>query len=241
MPLKRSSRARLTPHTASEFPGETLHDRLGRVISEAACLPRKEFFESWAVAKRVRRRFQGRPVVELAAGHGLVSWILLLLDPGCPRAVCVDRRRPESAGRLEAAILARWPQLGQRWRYVEGPLDEVHVEPGALVVAVHACGRLTDRALTCAIDARAAVAVLPCCQSRRTSDTLRLEGWLEERLAVDVARAVRLQAAGYRIHTQRIPRDISPADRLLLGEPPAPGDERGPRPGIAGVSEPRAV
>jgi len=221
MSLKRSSRARLTSRTVSEFPGETLHDRLGRVVSRAACLPRKEFFESWAVAKRVRRRVSGRPLLELAAGHGLVSWILLLLDPGCPQAVCVDRRRTESAGRLEEAILARWPQLAERWRYVEARLEDVPVEPGALVVAVHACGRLTDLALERAIAAQAAVAVLPCCQSLRTSETLGLEGWLEGRLAVDVARAVRLRAARYRIHTQLIPSDISPANRLLIGQPPS--------------------
>ena len=214
--MKRSSRSRLTAYTEREFPADTLHDKLGRVVSRAECLPRKEFFESWAVAKRVHRRVKRRPVIELAAGHGLLSWMFLLLDRDCREAVCVDRRRPASAERLEQAFLAEWPHLAGRLRYVEGQLEEAPITAEHLVVAVHACGRLTDRAIGLAIAAGAPVAVLPCCQSRRTSDTLNLEGWLEERLAVDVVRAVNLQQAGYRVHTQTIPETITPANRRLV-------------------------
>ncbi|MCW8140914.1 MAG: methyltransferase domain-containing protein, partial [Planctomycetota bacterium] len=101
--MKPSSRARLTRFTVADFPGDTLFDAVGRVVSEAACLPRKELFEAWAVAKRVHRRLVGRPIVDLAAGHGLLAHLLLLLDPTAPGARCVDRRRPQSADAREAA------------------------------------------------------------------------------------------------------------------------------------------
>jgi hypothetical protein len=42
-------------------------------------------------------------------------------------------------------------------------------------------------------------------------------------LAVDVMRAVRLEQRGYHVRTQTIPAEITPKNRLLLGEPsPSP-------------------
>jgi hypothetical protein len=41
---------------------------------------------------------------------------------------------------------------------------------------------------------------------------------MDKTLAVDTARAVRLRSKGYRIVTQKIPNDITPKNRLLMGE-----------------------
>jgi hypothetical protein len=60
------------------------------------------------------------------------------------------------------------------------------------------------------------VAVLPCCQVASPSP---LDGWLEATLAVDVARAQQLVAAGYDVVTQTIDAAITPKNRLLLGAP----------------------
>ena len=217
MPLKHSSRGRLTPYTRAAFSGNTLLDSLGRVLSDVGCLPRKELFEAWAVAKRVRRRFRGGSVVEMAAGH-----ILLLLDPGAREAVCVDKRRPANVGKLWSALAKAWPRLGEQTRYVESDLGAVEIPPDALVVSIHACGRLTDRVIDRAVTAQARVAVLPCCHGLRDGDTGGLEGWMNGALAIDAVRAQRLRTAGYAIHTQTIPDTITPQNRLLLGAPPGP-------------------
>jgi hypothetical protein len=230
---RADSRSRLSPRSLPDFAGDTLFDAVGRVIAAADCLPRKELYESWAVASRVRRRVRGRPVLDLAAGHGLVAWLLLLLDPTAPGARCVDRRKPPSAARLEAALVARWPRLAGRVRWEQGArgdLRRVTAHPDELVVGVHACGALTDRVLDAALAARAAVAVLPCCHSGALArrDTAGLEAWMEGSLAVDAVRALRLRAAGYRVHLQTLPEAITPQNRLIVGVPPAPaaGDAR---------------
>ena len=81
LPFHPASRSRLTVRDLPRFPEPTLFHRVARVLCEAECLPRKELFESWEVARRARRRLRGRRVVDLACGHGLVGQMLMLLDP----------------------------------------------------------------------------------------------------------------------------------------------------------------
>jgi hypothetical protein len=226
MALSHGSRNRLGPRAAGHFATGSFFDRLARAVCPAGCLPRKELFEAWEVARRTRRRFRGGRIVDLAAGHGLLAYAMLLLDDSSATALCVDLRRPASAGRLAEAIEAHWPRLAGRVRYVEGPIEAVELDARDVVVSAHACGGLTDRVLERAVAARARVAVLPCCQGLGgQGDSADLDGWLDRPLAIDVARALRLRAAGYRVWTQRIPEEITPKNRLLLGEPAARPDE----------------
>lgn len=219
MSFDPSTRSRLNPRHLGQFEGDSLFAKVGRTVCEAECLPRKELYESWEVARRVRRRLRGGRVVDLAAGHGLVAMLLLLLDDSSPGAVCVDRRIPDSAGRLRAAFELRWPRLAGRLEHVEAPLEAVALGAADLVVSAHACGALTDRVLDLAIQARSPVAVLPCCHDRDTCDTGGLEGWMPADLAIDATRAARLTAAGYQVRTQTIPQAITPKNRLLVGKP----------------------
>jgi hypothetical protein len=65
MSFSHSSRARLTDRDLDRFPGNTLFDRLARAVCHAGCLPRKELYESWEVARRSRWLFRGSRVVDL--------------------------------------------------------------------------------------------------------------------------------------------------------------------------------
>ena len=217
--MDRSSRNRLTRHQLPLFTTETLFDRVARAVCEAGCLPRKELFEAWEVARRVRRRFRGGRVVDLACGHGLLAYILLLLDDTSPQALAVDRQLPQSAGTLSEVLESAWPRLGGRVTFVPTDIDTVALGPGDLVVSVHACGGLTDLVLERAVNAGARVAVLPCCHHLDSGDTGGLQGWMDGALALDATRAARLSRQGYRVHTQTIPADITPKNRLLLAEP----------------------
>jgi hypothetical protein len=220
MAFHLSSRVCLTRYDLPRFPGDSLFERIARVVCETECLARKELYESWAVARRVRRRLHGGRVVDLAAGHGLTASLLLLIDARSESAVVLDERLPESAARLRDALAERWPQLAGKVALMEAPLYALPLAQEDVVVSVHACGALTDRVLERAVAASARVAVLPCCHDRDTCDTGKLEGWMDVSLAIDVMRAARLRAAGYSVHTQTIPAEITPKNRLLIGEPP---------------------
>jgi hypothetical protein len=216
--LDPSSRVRLKPTTARHFTGDTLFDRIARVVCEANCLPRKELYESWEVARRTRRRFRGGRVVDLACGHGLVAHLMLLLDDTSSSALCADRRRPGSARQLSNAMMRAWPRLEGRITYEERSVEEVELGPDDVVVSTHACGALTDLVLARAVAAGARVAVLPCCHDEDTCDTGELEGWIDLSLAIDVTRAQRLSSLGYAVYTQLVPPTITPRNRLLMGE-----------------------
>jgi hypothetical protein len=212
-----SSRSRLSSHDLPRFDGGTLFDRIARRLCGADCLPRKELFEAWEVARRVRRRLRGGRVVDLACGHGLLGQVMLLLDDSSPVALCADARLPASAHKVANALVSEWPRLAGRIRLQESDARDVELAPGDVVVSAHACGALTDVILERAAAASAAVAVLPCCHAHGRSDTGNLEGWMDPALAIDVTRAARLAARGYRVHTQHIPAAITPKRRLLIG------------------------
>ena len=196
-----------------------MFDAIARAVCTAGCLPRKELYEAWEVARRVRRRFRGRRVLDLACGHGLLAQLLLLLDDTSPEALAVDLRLPKSAATLAAALAAAWPRLAGRVEFLETDLSNIPLLPDDLVVSAHACGGLTDLILARAVEAGATVAVLPCCHDLKTGDLGGLEGWLDGPLAMDATRVAWLRAQGYRVFTQTIPGDITPKNRLILAEP----------------------
>src|SRR4029079_14061409 len=123
-----ASRNRLTEYDLGRFSRPTLFDCLGRAVCKAGCLPRKELFEAWETARRVRRVFRGGRVVDLGGGHGLVAQVLLILDNSSPCAVVVDAAIPPSAASLHAAIVAEWPRLNGRIEFMQAGVDSLALQ-----------------------------------------------------------------------------------------------------------------
>lgn len=199
-----------------------MFDHLARTVCRAECLPKKELYEAWETARRVRRFYRGGRVIDLAAGHGLVAYVMLLLDDTSPSAIAVDKKAPPSAAKLARVLVEEWPRLSGRVSFVEASIKAelpFALSADDLLVSAHACGALTDHVLSLAIEARARVAVLPCCHAIDKQDLGGLAGWVEGALAIDLVRANRLVNAGYTIRTQHIPAEISPKNRLLMGAP----------------------
>ncbi|MGE5358430.1 MAG: methyltransferase [Bacteroidales bacterium] len=222
MTFSPASRGRLTRRDLDRFPGHTLFDRLARAVCEAGCLPRKELYEAWEVARRARRLFRGGRVVDLGAGQGLLAQVMLLLDDSSPCALVVDKAIPPSSAKVHEAILGTWPRLSGRVAFVQAELDAVDLHATDVVVSSHACGALTDVVLDRAANAGARVAVLPCCHDLVANEVGDLSGWVDGPVAIDLVRAWRLKQRGYRIWTQIIPDTITPKNRLLLGKPDRP-------------------
>jgi len=219
MTFSTSSKARLTAHDLQRFAGDRLFDRLGRAVCRAGCLPRKELYEAWETARRVRRIVRGGRVLDVAGGHGLLAHVMLLLDDTSARAVVVDPSLPPSGAKLHEQLVAEWPRLAGRVEFAQRPLEQLDVMPDDVLVSIHACGALTDRVLETAVASGARVAVLPCCHDFETCDAGALAGWMDRALAIDVIRALRVEGQGYRVWTQTIPADVTPKNRLLIAAP----------------------
>lgn len=214
-----ASRGRLTTHDLDRFPTNSLFDRIGRIVCEAGCLPRKELYESWEVARRTRRLARGGRVLDLGGGHGLLAQLMLVLDDTSPTALVVDTAIPRSAVPVHHELLKAWPRLQGRIEFRAADLESVPLTSADVVVSCHACGALTDRIIERAVAARARLSVLPCCHDTGAKDAVPLRGWLDPALAIDVVRALRLEREGYRVWTQMIPAAITPKNRLLVAAP----------------------
>lgn len=215
--MHHGSKNRLMPHHAELFLGDTLFARVARAVCSAGVLPRKELYECWEVARRVRRKFRGGRVVDWACGHGLLAHLMLILDDTSQEALAYDVALPKSAGKLQAAMVRAWPRIADRVTLIESSRAPA-LHKGDVVVSCHACGGLTDEVLGQATAARAFVAVLPCCHHDEGDDG-GLRGWLDLSVAIDVTRAATLRASAYDVWTQKIPDDITPKNRLLIAAP----------------------
>lgn len=222
-----SSRSRLTHHDLGRFGGSTLFDRIGRAVCEAGCLPRKELFEAWEVARRSRRLLEGGRVVDVAGGHGLLAHIMLILDDTSAEAMVVDPVEPPSARAIHDVLARTWPRLNGRVSHSRREIQDFAMRPEDAVVSCHACGALTDRIIDAAVAARARLAVLPCCHDTETCDAGDLTGWMDSSLAIDASRVARLKVSNYQVRTQTIPADITPKNRLIIAWP-GPGPNATP-------------
>ncbi len=216
-----NARGRLTDYDLDRFPDDTLFHRIARAVCHAGCLPRKELYEAWEVARRTRRLFRGGRVVDLAAGHGLLAHMMLLLDDSSPCAIAVDPQLPASGMKVHEALLAVWPRLAGRVTFSSTSAAAIDLYADDVVVSSHGCGSLTDVILDRASSVGAKVAVLPCCHDLDSVDGKKFAGWMDGSLAIDVERAHRLEERGYRVWTQTIADGITAKARLLLA---APGD-----------------
>jgi hypothetical protein len=217
--FSHASRGRLTTYDLARFSSDSLFDRLGRAVCEAGCLPRKELYESWELARRTRRLFRGGRVVDLGGGHGLLAHVMLLLDDSSPASIVVDTMIPASARAVHEVLVKTWPRLAGRVEFLTAAVESIDLHAEDVVVSSHACGALTDQIIRRAVAARARLAVLPCCHDVETCNAGPLGGWLDSALAIDVLRAIQLESHQYRVWTQVIPASITLKNRLLLAAP----------------------
>lgn len=172
-------------------------------------------------------------VYDLCAGHGLTGLLFAACNPPGrradtrTRAVLVDRVEPPSHAALRDCVAEVCPWVAAAASFDATPLEDfAPAEDGAaarrasVVVATHACGALTDRALEHAVGiGAAAVAAMPCCYTGTDGGApYGVRRLLGPGLAADVRRSFYLQERGYLADFAAIPRAVTPMNRILVAE-----------------------
>jgi hypothetical protein len=240
-----------------------LFDEFATVVCNAGVVARKEVFETWASALYIHYSFLStddandssnsgritRRIVDVAAGHGLLAWALLLLSDEEERnnikknqqeqhpltVFCLDVQMPPSAELIHEAMIQQWPHLYDRFDYVEARLEQLVPHQSCLLASVHACGILSDMLISTAAEHQIPIALVPCCHSRKRKlleesaspfakreydEILNAKESLPN-LAdlLDNARMTALENAGCDVTELFIPDLFTGKNRLILGSP----------------------
>ena len=193
-----------------------------RAIAAERLLPIKEVLESFELFARVRRSSKSKFVADLCCGHGLLGILFAMFERKVQRVVLIDRNEPASRRKLLAVATEVAPWIADKIddREARIGIHDDWIEPGVTIVSSHACGSLSDLCIDIAIKSGGPIAILPCCYPRSACRApLALQTSLGLETAFDVDRTYRLEAAGYRVRWATIPREITPMNRILYGEP----------------------
>lgn len=217
-----SYRGYVDEHCLRYFGGDSLHERFARALAARRAVPFKEVLESFEFFARVRKHVRAPEVADYCAGHGLVGALFALYERRVERVHLVERKPPRSRALvLEAAReVAPWTAAKFREQTLNVKRVRADLPSGSAVVAVHACGELTDRAIELALELEGPVALLPCCRPHRRSPApAAIARAIGDDLAFDIDRTYRLERAGYHVRWDELPEAITPMNRVLVGRP----------------------
>jgi hypothetical protein len=252
MHKKKLAQRHLSLFDASHNNGDVLFDEFATAVCNAGVVARKEVFETWASALHIHDFFFNRRsnkslrrVADIAAGHGLLAWALLILDDEQRKlhnddippltAFCLDVQMPKSAELIQSSMLERFTHLENQFDYVEGRLEQLVPHKSCLLAGVHACGTLSDVLVATAAEQGIPLALVPCCHSRKVKvlqscaspyakkeydailNTKDKIPDLANRL--DAARVVALKNSGLDVVEASIPSLFTDKNRLIMATP----------------------
>ncbi len=105
-------------------------------------------------------------------------------------------------------------------------MDSLEVPSDSFVIALHACGILTDKVIEKSIAAAAGFAVMPCCYNSnmkkhylRSPPDKRKLNYSSEKNYYDAFRLQYIKEQGYHALLRRIDKRITPMNNVLIGIP----------------------
>ncbi len=204
------------------FRGDGLANRFVAALADRKAVPMKEVLESFEFFAAVRKDVRAPTMVDLCAGHGLVGVLFALFEHKVERVQLVDWKPPASRKRVLEAANEVGPWTKDKIELCDQKIEVYadSVVAGASVVSVHACGHRTDRCIAIGVRAKGAIAVMPCCHSKRHSPySAPIGRALGNDMAIDIDRTYRMEAAGLTVRWTEIPQTITPKNRVLIGRP----------------------
>jgi len=161
----------------------------------------------------------------MCCGHGFTGMLFAACSPSLNVHVKLyDRTCPPSHDVIRKAMERVCPHLEDRVEYRICDLKDetsLSLSPSpSMVVAVHACGSLTDSVLSYATSISAAsIAVMPCCYTGTNPQApYGLKRIFGSSWSSDIARSYLLSSHGYHTDFSSIPACITPMNRIIVAE-----------------------
>ena len=219
-----SSRTSVDPSSVlRHFPSDEPADQVARALAAMRATSIKELVESFEFFHQTRKLIRAPHVLDLCCGHGLTGMVFAVLDRTVGSVTLVDRVKPPCADVILDMLCDVAPWTREKVKYLE--LSEaywgaIETGPETSVIAVHACGELTDRCIDFAVGRKLPIAAMPCCYPHdRCPAPLSVRQALGSEQAFDVDRTYRLEGQGYGVKWRYIPKAVTPMNRILIGKP----------------------
>mmetsp|Transcript_434 Transcript_434/g.605 ORF Transcript_434/g.605 Transcript_434/m.605 type:complete len:411 (-) Transcript_434:508-1740(-) len=174
-------------------------------------------------------------VLDCCAGHGLTGMLFAACNPySNVQVTLIDLVEPPSHQILKDLLIQICPWVKERVTFscmtlehysadIQRKKMEEEDDPDPLltiVIATHACGFLTDQVLELGANIKACgIAAMPCCYTGTSKDTpYGVKRALGVSWAADIRRSFFLTENGYHADFATIPSEITPMNRILVGE-----------------------
>ena len=177
-------------------------------------------------------------VYDLCSGHGLTGMLFAACNPPTKdrivKIILVDQTEPPSFTALSALLGKVCPWLNDCIEFKTNSLEDFSNEMknnsevdddsvddvAKLVIAIHACGSLTDKVLEQAVELQACgIAAMPCCYTgTNKSVPYGIKRALGLSWSADIRRSFFLNDNEYHSDFSAIPVEITPMNRIIVGE-----------------------
>ena len=167
-------------------------------------------------------------VYDLCAGHGFTGMLFAACNPPLKgrivKTFLVDIEEPPSHTILKELIAEVCPWIKDNVQFNVCSLEELNTEVTkdscSIVIATHACGKLTDQVLNEAVRMDAcAIAAMPCCYTGTDKGTpYGIKRALGVAWAADIRRTQFLDSNKYHVDYSTIPVEITPLNRIIMAE-----------------------
>ena len=199
--------------------------RIHRVLDSLAkerSLKFKEVLESFEIYACIRKRVKRDKIADICCGHGLTGLLFAIFSEHVQEVLLWDHQQSNSAKTVYKLLVSEFPEIESKvsWRVSALDSPPKELKSDFALVAVHACGKLTDQCLDLALTGGNAIVVVPCCYTGTgKTEPYALKKSLGVSLSTDIGRTYRLENEDYRVEWDSIPPQITPMNRVILAHP----------------------
>ncbi len=194
-------------------------NELKEIIDNAEKL---KFFAFYGISKKLFDSLgdEIQTIVDCCCGNSFLGWHWLVNDNSL-NVLAVDNRVTNRFREVNQYFKQNFPNLSEKHSFIERDVSKIIFPESSLVVALHACGNLTDIIIEKCVDKRLPFAVMPCCPNSRRiwwkDKSIYFEGSLSR--YIDNLRLEYMQKNGYAAKFELIDENITPMNRIILARP----------------------